>query len=487
MMDGAMPANLATKPAQRQRRMRFLPPGRAATLLSMSAGLLLFVAANANAQNPDDPTDILLHARQNVLDTIQRLPRYICTETINRARYEPGNRGAEAGGSRDPQSCDDTIAETGRESWKQSISSSDRLRLDVAVNLDPSAGDGEMYSWVGADRFSSRDVFDIVSEGALSTGTFSSMLRSIFGGRVARFSYHGDSIVGGHSLSEFGFHVPQEQSSYLYLFGKGRSRQARVGYGGTVLVDPETHDLVRLEVRTSALPPESGVCELTRTVTYGRVRLNGSDFLLPTEARISVVHADYARAENVITYSGCREFQGESTVLFGRSQKSEIAEPPVASPPRKLRLPAGLPFKVVFTEPIDPASAAAGDTVQAKLETPIHDRSEVLVAAGASITGRIVNLRRWYPGQNGRQQPSSVIEIKLESIDLGGVTRPFTAAADTGRRRFAKAGGSLSRRVDIGTLDQLPRSGVARFEFRDAAPGRVVGPGLESTWVTAAK
>jgi len=59
------------------------------TLLEVSAGLLLASVGGAVAQNADDPRDVLLLARQTVVNTLQRLPRYVCIRTIERSRYEP--------------------------------------------------------------------------------------------------------------------------------------------------------------------------------------------------------------------------------------------------------------------------------------------------------------------------------------------------------------------------------------------------------------
>jgi len=322
------------------------------------------------------------------------------------------------------------------------------------------------------------------------------MLAAIFGSNAARFSYNGDSTVSGRLLSEFGFRVPQENSRYAYVFGKERRQQVNVPYAGTFLVDPKTSDLVRLVIRTSQLPAETGTCGITRTLDYGRVRLNDADFLLPTQARVSVIHADETVAENSVHYSACREFQAESTLRFETLPETEWAaasqNPPVRQP---VVLPAGLSFKLVFTEPIDTAAAAAGDPIRAKLKTAIRDSSsKVLVPEGAVVTSSIVGLRNFYQPppaggsrKAGLQQLSLAIAVRLETLDVGGVARPFKAAFDTGKQRFAKLSGALSVRVDIGPLNRLQDPDTGVFEFWDEKPEYVVESGLESNWVTIAQ
>ena len=464
-----------------------------AMLFRTCAALLVIFTVLAFAQTQDEPKQVLRDARQRVLDTVERLPKYVCTETITRYRYAPDADQNGVHGKPQRHSCDDVVAEVHSAQWKQHLTSSDRLRFDVAVNRDPSAVDGEMYSWVGAGRFSSRDVFEIVPDGAMSTGSFSSMLASIFSGPATRFSYNGDTIAGERMLCEFGFRVPKDQSEYFYVFGRDRSSQARMAYNGTLLIDAESHDLVRLVVRSGTLPEESGACELTRTVDYGRTRLHGADFFLPSSTRVSLIHTDETVAENVITYSSCREFEGESTVRYERVPETAPAAPRVTEPAQKLALPPGLPFTLVFTEGIDPAVAAAGDAIQAKLKTPIRTRSKIVVPAGTPVMGRIVSIRRYYPQPASRtregrkdssQQPSLVLGVKLESVEIGGVAQPLKATLDVGLQRFVRITGSLSGRVDLGPLDRLEDSGTAVFEFWDANAGRPIESGLESNWRT---
>ena len=472
-------------------------PARVSILSKLCVGLLLLIPTILRAQGQDDPKELLLQLRQNVMETVKRLPRYVCTQTVDRFRYEPRN--PEYATTNKPRSCDEAIAIANRHG-SRSLSSSDRLRLDVAVGPDVAGMDGEMYSWAGEDRFSERNLFEFVRDGAISTGSFSSMLASIFGGETARFSYNGDSYIGGKLLSEFGFAIPQEKSHYMYVLRNGPNGEAAVAYDGKIFVDPETSDLVQLVVRTVQLPSETGACELTQVLDYGRVRLNGTDFLLPTEARASLIHADGTQAENRIEYFACHEFRGESKVRFSAPGDGEGSATGRDALPPAFELPPGLPFKVAFTDRIDPATAAAGDSIKAKLKTPIRDASnKVVVPEGTPIRARILKIRRFYevsrsaePGgrNTAGQQPALVVDVKLEALDFGGTSHPIKAAFDSGRRRFVKQNGPLERRVEIGSLDRAadPHADreIGTFEFWETNPDYAVKSGFESGWVTSA-
>src|SRR5581483_5312587 len=111
--------------------------------LSLVCGL----AAGAYAQQ--NPMDLLRLVRAKVAESLDRQPRYMCTETIERSEYENGRRYIAS-------SCD----QAPRRPPVHQVSS-DRLRLDVAEGAN-----GEMYSWVGESRFNDRDLLDMVQEGA---------------------------------------------------------------------------------------------------------------------------------------------------------------------------------------------------------------------------------------------------------------------------------------------------------------------------------
>jgi hypothetical protein len=133
---------------------------------------------------------------------------------------------------------------------------------------------------------------------------------------------------------------------------------------------------------------------------------------------------------------------------------------------------------VALTQGIDTATAAAGDRIKAKLITPIEDGRKVLVPMGASIAARIVRIRQYYGVRAGIS-----LDIKLETVDIGGVSKPLTAIPDTGHSFAKKKGGTLQRRVELGTLSSLENRS-ANFVFLDVKQPYLIASGLESMWVT---
>ena len=406
-----------------------------------------------------DPTDLLRLTRAKIANSLDRLPKYMCTQTVDRSLY-----GADL---RDGSNvCDEALRERNTH-----VTSSDRLRLDVAM-----ASAMEMYSWVGESRFSDRDLLDMVHEGAISTGSFASFLTGIFRTDDVNFTYNGEKQENGREVAEFGFRIPYEMSNYIY--GNGQYR-VRTAWDGTFLVDAQSGDLVRLNVRTSRLPPQTGACYASTALDYGRVRIKDSDFLLPTAAHLRILKTDGGEADNRTVFSNCHEFLGESRLSFDSPPSAALTAASDTRASQAASLPPGLYFKIALTQGIDTATAAGGDPVRAKLITPIQNRSKVLVPAGTPVLGRIVRLREYYGSQS-----AIALDIKLEKIDVGGGPVRLSALPEAGGRFQQTKSGTMHRRVEIGTLRGIEER-AASFVFRDVTQPYLIGSGLESGWVTA--
>ena len=180
------------------------------------------IAACMSAQ--EDPIELLLRIRGKVMETVNRLPKYMCTQTIDRMRSEPGSN------FKTPP-CEALVRLDSSGGLKLHPTESDRLRFDVGI-----AGAGEIYSWAGENRFDERGLLDMVHGGAISTGSFSILLKLIFevdssrfimrpGASFSRdrpwraqssFYYLGEKTVDGRALVEFSFRIPVDQSHYRF-------------------------------------------------------------------------------------------------------------------------------------------------------------------------------------------------------------------------------------------------------------------------------
>ena len=414
------------------------------------------IAATLQAQR--DPTNLLVRARARIEESLNRLPNYMCTQTIDRYQYQPDV-------INNSLACDEST-----ERPVTRLATSDRLRFDVSVKST-----GEMYGWAGEGRFDDRELTDIVKDGAIGTGSFTAFLSGIFSTEAVRFTYDGELTQDGRPFAEFGFHVPYEKSHYFFNFAEHRSV---TGYDGTFLVNPQTADISRLTIRTSQFPAETGACYSSTTLDYTRIRLQGAEFLLPSLSVMRVFSRDGRIAVNHTVYSSCHEFLGESTLTFGPPANVLGGEQRPGSASQVFVIPPKLRFRVALTEGIDTATAAAGDSIKAKLVTPIRDRRKVLIPIGAAITGRIVHIRQFYDSS-----PSVSLVFKLETVDVGGVSMQLAATPDTANSFRKSKPGTLQRRVELGTLRSFEERSAA-LEFRNVRLPYLISSGVESVWIT---
>jgi len=420
-----------------------------------------------------DTEAVLAKVREKAIQKAERLPHYLCTETVDRSTFQPDS------GEAAVRSCEDLASRKVKKEWRLRKRTSDRVRLDVAL----SAHD-EMYSWVGEDRFEDRRLADLVQEGAVSTGTFASFLSNIFVTNAATFGYKGAVDADGRRLVEFGFRVPIEKSTYR--IGRRSQHHSIVGYEGTFLADPNTFDLVRLTVRPDQLPAEFEACESVMTLDYGSVRVDDSEFLVPQKARWHIATLDGSELDNVTVFSSCHEFVGESTIRFDK-QPGTMKAVSGNSAGKSLRLPSGLSFSFALTTPIETATAASGDPFQARLKSAIREKHNgILVPKGAAICGRIIRIERLY----GPVYQSLVLALKLETIEANGVPAPLYARLKSVVKR-GHAG--PVEKDDLGSFHQVfdpafdPKDpAVGMVQFDDVTEDYVVNRGLEMEGVTAA-
>ena len=424
--------------------------------LALAAILPAAMALGQTQDGAQDAADLLRRVQAKAAESVERLSRLMCTETVDRSQFKPAGVIVE--------DCGRAATETPQ----VQLEVSDRLRLDVAMGAAV-----EMYSWVGEEKFHDRSLSAIVSDGAISTGSFATLLSAVFQPGTATFTYKGDVVFEGQPVAEFGFEIPVERSRYV--FGKGLDAVV-TGFGGTFLVDHKTAEIVHIAEATRRLPSRTLACEAATTLDYARVRTKGFDTLLPRSSVLRITHTNGGLSENLMTFTDCHEFHATSRLTF--EDPAELAAGRAARNER-LEVPAGLRFRVAFTEAVDTSKAAGGDPLKARLESPIVVGGRVLVGKGANVAARIIRLRQYYS-----PSPAVELEVKLERVEIKGRwmdldARPEYSMAFDGKKKRPE----ITRRVEIGVLGNLQRR-AAPFVFRNVKIPYVMAKGLESTWLS---
>ena len=149
--------------------------------------LLLPWAAALLAQQPLDPTERLIRARDMLADRDRRLPDYTCVQTVDRSYF--GRRHC----PNPPPPCDQLRSLNPHDLV---LESTDRVRLDIKASRGIEIG-----SWAGAP-FSSRSIFDLVG-GPYGTGMLGALISDVFVNGGATYQYIGEESQNGTILSVY--------------------------------------------------------------------------------------------------------------------------------------------------------------------------------------------------------------------------------------------------------------------------------------------
>ncbi len=138
-----------------------------------------------------------------------------------------------------------------------------------------------------------------------------------------------------------------------------------------------------------------------------------------------------------------------------------------------------------FTEPINSNTAAAGDSISARVvhNVTAKGRKEVLIPAGSMVRGRITDMRIWIlPYRH------FILSITWETVDVRGVVSPFSAKLD--RMAESQKAGLPGRPRGRGSEVLLPppswRVDKASLLFLMTGSGYEVEKGFSSFWLTTA-
>ena len=432
-------------------------------------------SAAAPLESTGDSSALLARAREKIARTTHQLLKCTCLETIERTYYAAPVEKSILG----PRIITEAPANScgGREFGKNgslSLDARDRLRLGVTV-----AGGDEIYSWAAASRFDSRSVFQMVSSGPISTGSFGQYLVAVFENPGVRFKFRGTKVGTSGEVFEYGFEVPAEASHYEVAVGNGWKV---TGTHGWFQINAVTADLLRLVVETEQLPPEARFCRARTSIDYRYMLIGTEEFLIPRQSELETLSADAGETSSVTTFSGCRQYAAESKLRFdGQESLNEVKVAPHPPAP----LPPGVSLTLALLAPIDTSIAAAGDPVSAKVSKVVRapHSNQILVPAGATAHGRILQVRHQY------RSSQFLISIRFDTIETQGVVSPLSIKLD--RELQAERGRTQNGLRQRGAEFSLPppaSGGTGSLFVVPAGGGRYVFPrGFESKWTTVAQ
>jgi len=401
--------------------------------------------------------------RAGVVDNVDHFTRYTCVQTVTRQEFQLPVTG---------NSCAAAIATSQRSGAERRLRWHDRLRLDVAVGEK-----SEMFSWAGASQFETGDISDLMTRGASGSGEFGSFLASVFGGGGENFIFRGLQHMPFGQMAAFDFTVPLAKSHYKY--SSDQKSYTTVGYHGTFFADPDSADLRELDLEATEFPASGEICRVADKIEYVRTQIGQTSNVLPRTSSMDVIYKNSTESLNEVTFAGCREYVGESTIRFDVDDKGNT---PDSAKRVDLRpLPAKTRLRVKIEPAINSDKAAAGDPITGVIETAVKVKGETVVHAGDKLHGRIVRLE-----QDMAPLPRWTVAILFETIERGGVEQKVALKPlDDGDRspQGPAAGGrrgfSVASPVRSITSERPAGGGIFSFaEFGNL----VLGAKFESEW-----
>jgi len=293
--------------------------------------------------------------KQKVLQDMTTVPNYTCLETITRTRREPHGR---------------------------EFKPVDTIRLEVS-----SVAGKELFAWPGSREFEDRDVRDIVSNGVMGTGMFSTFAQRLFVEHSGEWQCAREESLDSRTAVRCDFHLTAAESQMDIT---ANVTSERVATKGSFWFDPASLDLIRLQVDAEGLPYDLGLESTEFRTDYARVRIGAASALLPKESELTMIPFASAASRNEIDFSACHEYLTQSSISFDvPATLPEAPKPQV----RDVDLPAGLTMTIELDAPIDSKTAAVGDVLHAHTVEELQSGS-LTVPAGATLTGNLCKLDR---------------------------------------------------------------------------------------------
>ena len=172
--------------------------------------------------------------------------------------------------------CHETIDRTLRagSNWRHL----DTVELEVAF-----VGQEELFSRPGEDRFGEQSIEQIASSGTISSSALGSHIDVITSQDVAEFKYAGLGKKDGRKAFRYDLRVPIEKSRFRV---RHNGAEAIAGYEGSVWVDAETLDLVRVDFKVNRIPSHIGVRLIEESMHYKKMQIGTSEFDLPDHSEL---------------------------------------------------------------------------------------------------------------------------------------------------------------------------------------------------------
>ncbi len=362
--------------------------GSGIRLLALGLGLAIALACGLFAETS------FLQIRQKVIDSLGHTPDFTCTETI-----EGTERLGSAATVTLPAIRVTAGVINGKELYALPANEDDRSRLGQVLAVFAKGG----------------------------TGSFALYSRAVFLTTDASFSGIVNESKDGISLSHIDFAMPQEGSTYALNAGGER---VRLGYTGSIWMEPATFEMVRLALRADDPPAGSDIKSVSQSFVFGHTRFPPHTVLMPVSMEFDLQERSGDQRVLTAHFSDCHQYVSKRGDQFVQAAPARPIEP-AASPagevlaagasPEGPFLPAKLELQTKLSEAIDERTTVHGTRLSLTVTRDVKQKGNVIVPKGAAIQGLVTRIiRQVYPNPISQGSDAYyLVGIRLDTVTAG--------------------------------------------------------------------
>jgi hypothetical protein len=189
-----------------------------------------------------------------------------------------------------------------------------------------------------------------VKGGAVSTGEFGSLMRSIFDpASSATFNWDHWGRLRGRLMAVFSYSIDSAHSTYRIHHGSDKDgEQIITAYSGLVYADADTGEVDRIKFEATDIPRSFPVKATNEILDYDLVDISGQKYVVPLSAKLFMKSED-GESKNDIEFRAYRKFGTESDIKYDMDEASKplpaskTEEKPATPAPAKPSNPWDLP------------------------------------------------------------------------------------------------------------------------------------------------
>jgi hypothetical protein len=242
--------------------------------------LLLLVLAQSTV-----PREVIQLARikHDMAAVLNKMPDYMCEEIVDRSQREKGST---------------------------RFKDVDTMRLDVAF-----VGGKELFGKHDAGKIDKSHPSGLTGHGVTSDGEFAGHARTVFVNGSSTIRYFGPDVLQGRKALRWDYVVPLLLSGWTLNYA---GRVTRVASKGSFWADPESLDLLQLDIEAAEIEQGFPIQATRLSIHYGKVRLGENIVLIPQESDLLLSDASGTLEHNVVHFSRCREYGADSAISFDK-------------------------------------------------------------------------------------------------------------------------------------------------------------------------